>query len=198
MQFLIMIAIAVWIIALELATPKLSDFAARKLCHAGCGAGMMLLDPTQLAARVFVWCVAASSIAMTWGLSPLPPFRFSRPRDIGVTAYLTLVSGWFALQLPPTILAPVFFADPAGAVFGKFCSRRLGRWNPAWFQQKTVCGSLAVFGLTLASVGVGYPCSTARRLAVSAAAALAEAVGGDFDNLALAAVVLLGWAWSSP
>ena len=68
--------------------------------------------------RIFVWLVSASSIAMTWNLSPLPAFRFSRPKDIGVTVYLCLVSVWFLQQLPAPILAPVFFADPAGAVIG--------------------------------------------------------------------------------
>jgi len=189
-----MLAIAVWIIALEFATSLFSSFAARKLCHAGCGAGMMLLDPTHLGARIFVWSVAAGSIAMTWGLSPIPPFRFARLSDVGVTAYLTLVSAWFALQLPPTILAPVFFADPAGAVVGKACSQRFGRFNLAWYQHKTVCGSLAVFAFTLFSVT--YSCTTLQRVAIAAAAALAEAVGGEYDNLALATVVLIGWAWT--
>ena len=34
------------------------------------------------------WAVAASSIALTWDLLPLPPFRFASPRDVGVTVYL--------------------------------------------------------------------------------------------------------------
>ena len=59
----------------------------------------------------------------------------------------------FALWVLVALLAPLFFADPAGAVVGKFCSRRLGRrLNPAWFQQKTVCGSLAVFTTSTACV----------------------------------------------
>ena len=91
----------------------------------------MLLDPSIWLDRVFVWCVAASSIAMTWGLSPIPAFRFSRPNDIGVTAYLSLVSVWFYLGLPPPVLAPVFFADPAGAIVGKSAASLLGpKWNP--------------------------------------------------------------------
>lgn len=112
-----MATIGLWVLFLAYASQGLlSDFHARKLCHAGCGLGMMLLDSTRLDARLFVWSVAASSIAMTWNLSPLPPFRFARPRDVGITVYLILVSCWFYAKLPPTILAPLFFADPAGAV----------------------------------------------------------------------------------
>jgi hypothetical protein len=116
-QQMTMATIGLWVLFLAYASQGLlSDFHARKLCHAGCGLGMMLLDSTRLDARLFVWSVAASSIAMTWNLSPLPPFRFARPRDVGITVYLILVSCWFYASLPPTILAPLFFADPAGAV----------------------------------------------------------------------------------
>ena len=150
----------------------------------------MLLDSASLECRLFVWAVAGSSIAMTWGVSPLPSFRFSSPRDVGVTVYLCLVSAWFFLQLPAPILAPLFFADPAGAVVGKWCSRNL-TWNPRVYEQKTFCGSLAVLLLTLATIS--YPCSLTARVLIAVCATVAEAVGGQYDNLAIAVVVLLGW-----
>ena len=135
--------------------------------------------------------MAVSSIAMTWDLSPLPPFRFSRPRDVGVTLYLLLVASWFAMQLPIQVLAPVFFADPAGAVVGKYFSRNHPKLNPAWYQKKSVLGSLAVFLFTFATIS--YPVTLGARLCLAGLALLAEALGGDYDNLALAAVVLGGW-----
>ena len=192
----VMLTISIWIVLLECTARGLrhfswSAFVTRKLCHAGCGLGIMLLDPAVLADRLFVWGVAASSILMTWGMSPIPAFRFSRPRDVGVTAYLGLVSCWFYLRLSPPILAPVFFADPAGAIVGKGAARLLGERNPRWYQQKTLAGSLAV--LALIYLTISYPCTTLQRGAISLAAALAEAFGGDYDNLALAAVVLIGW-----
>ena len=187
-----MAALVVWIGSLELTPTLLSNFAARKLCHAGCGLGILLLNSTHAHSRWFVYAVAAGSIAMTWNVSPLPPFRFSRPSDIGITVYLLLVSLWFYLRLPIRILAPLFFADPAGAVVGKACSRALGpRLNPTWFQQKTVAGTVAVFALTFASIT--FDCTTTARLQIAAISAVAEGVGGDFDNLAIAAVVLAGW-----
>merc|ERR1712195_25806 len=155
------------------------------------GLDVMMLDPTALSARLFVWLVAALSITMTWELSPLPAFRFSRPKDKGVTIYLLLVSIWFYLQLPPMILAPVFFADPAGAVVGRACTRHFPRYNPAWYGQKSVCGSLAVFLLTFCTIS--FPCDLIERIAIANAATIAEAFGGDYDNLALATTVLIGW-----
>ena len=191
-QHVVMLTIVMWIVFLEYLTRGLlSNFASRKLCHAGCGAGMMMLESSRLDARCFVWAVAASSIAMTWDLSPLPAFRFSRPQDVGVTAYLSLVSVWFYLQLPAPILAPVFFADPGGAVVGKLCSHFIPHLNPRWCGRKTVLGSAAVLGLTY--VSIAFECSAAARAAIAVLAMLAEAVGGDYDNLALAAVVLAGW-----
>merc|ERR1711972_327726 len=117
---------------------------------------MGLLDPTDMCARLFVYTVAVSSIAMTW-LTLLLTFRFARSRDVGVTGYLFLVSAWFALRLPPTVFAPVFFADPAGAVVGKACSNFLPQFNRRWYGGKTICGTAAVFALTWATIG--FPCS---------------------------------------
>ena len=155
----------------------------------------MLLDSTLPSNKHFVYLVSLSSILMTWNLLPLlPPFRFSRPNDVGITAYLLLVSLWFSLSLPPSLLRPLFFADPAGAVVGKFFTSRFPRLNPAWLGAKTVLGSLSVAAVTYLTLP--FPASASLRLAVSAAAAVAEAVGGEYDNLALGAAVLAGWRWS--
>mmetsp|Transcript_30359 Transcript_30359/g.66581 ORF Transcript_30359/g.66581 Transcript_30359/m.66581 type:complete len:240 (-) Transcript_30359:54-773(-) len=185
-----------WILALEHGLrQRVSPFVARKLCHAGCGLGIMLMDSSQLRARLFIWAVAASSIAITWNLAPIPAFRFARPRDVGVTTYLLLVSVWFYMQLPAQILAPVFFADPAGAIVGKFASTYIPRYNPRWYQQKTLLGSTAVFLLTFATIA--YECTLRKRVLVAVAAMLAEAVGGELDNLALACVVVFSWLAST-
>ena len=187
----IMALITLWIGFLEWGSRRLlSNFAARKLCHAGCGMGFLQLDAAKPECRSFVWAVAVSSVALTWDLLPLPPFRFANPRDVGVTVYLALISAWFYLQLPATILAPLFFADPAGAVVGKWASRTLPA-NPRVYGQKTACGSLAVLLATFATTT--YPCSLAARTLIAASAALAEALGGAYDNLAIAVVVIAGW-----
>ena len=105
--------------------------------------------------------------------------------------YLLLVSVWFYLQLPSSLLAPLFFADPAGAIVGKACSRNFPQYNPKWYGDKTIAGSAAVFLLTF--ISITFPCSVLARLRIAATAAVAEGIGGDFDNLAIAIVVLGGW-----
>jgi dolichol kinase len=82
----------------------------------------------------------------------------------------------------------VFLADPAGAVFGKWMSAHFPKSNTRWIGQKTLMGSLAVF---LASfVSLYKPHGLLNRLAVSALAMIAEAVGGSMDNLMIAVVVI--------
>jgi hypothetical protein len=154
---------------------------------------MMLLDSSRLDSQLFVWAVSISSILMTWNLSPIPPFRFARARDVGITGYLVLVSFWFWLSLDPTILAPLFFADPAGAVVGKWASRVLGsQVNYPWYGKKTIVGSAAVFVMTF--VTITFTSSVYERLVISSAATFVEAIGGDYDNLGIAAVVLYAWS----
>ena len=60
-----------------------------------------------------------------------------------------------------------------------------------WYQEKTVAGSLAVFTITHATIG--YSVTSSQRLLLAALATVGEALGGEFDNLVLAAVVFLGW-----
>jgi dolichol kinase len=168
----------------------LSAFAARKLCHAGSGVITMMLNCNVLLCRLFIYAVAAGSLTMNWELLPklLPNFWFGAPRDKGITLYLVLVATWVYAGLPLRILAPVFLADPAGAVVGKFMSHKFPKNNKKWFGSKTVAGSLAVCLVTFASLD--SPVQLAPRAFVSMLAALGEALGGAYDNLVIAAVVV--------
>ena len=80
-------------------------------------------------------------------------------------------------------------------VLGKAVSKQFPRLNPAWYQRKTVAGSLAVLLFTYFSIM--FPCTILQKWSIAVAAAVAEAVGGDYDNLVLAAVVLGSWVWTS-
>ncbi|CAJ1363753.1 unnamed protein product [Effrenium voratum] len=169
-----------------------SLFAARKACHAGSGALMLLLDSRDPLARGFIYLVVASSLAMTWRLVPkwVPSFRFGDVYDVGISVYLVIVAFWFYMQQPVGALAPLFFADPAGAVVGKFCSKR--GCNRAWWENKTIMGTLAVFLVAYASLDVP---DFAGRVLLALVCALAEAFGGKtFDNAVIAVPALSGWA----
>ena len=167
----------------------LNPFITRKLVHTGCGYMILQLIPEQLLDRHFIYAVSITSIIMTWWPKSPIKFKFTRPNDVGVTAYLCIVSLWFYLGLSPKILRPVFFADPAGAIVGKAMSR-LGlnaRWSKS--TQKTVLGSLAVFAVTYYTAC----CAPELRLITAFAASGVEGLGGDWDNVGVAAVVVASY-----
>jgi hypothetical protein len=67
------VAFITWLI---LGKKHLSAFAARKLCHAGSGVIMMMLNCDAILCRLFVYAVALGSLAINWQLLPkfLPNF----------------------------------------------------------------------------------------------------------------------------
>jgi hypothetical protein len=168
----------------------LTAFAARKLCHAGSGCVLMLLNCNYICSRWFVYALSIGSLIMNWEVFPslLPNFWFGTARDKGITIYLVLVSLWVYLGWSLRILAPVFFADPAGAVVGKWMTHHFPKDNKKWIGDKTFIGSFAVFLVTF--ISLYRPVATLPRVVVSILATLAEAVGGSFDNLMIALVVV--------
>jgi len=145
------------------------------------------LLPNESLDRHFVYLVSVSSILMTWLPDSPVKFKFTRPKDVGVTAYLVIVSLWFFLRMDPVILGPVFFADPAGALVGKGMSR-LGL-NARWGSQtsKTVFGTAAVFVVTYFTAS----CREELKVGTAAAAAVVEGLGGEWDNVGVAGVVVV-------
>ncbi|CAK0819926.1 unnamed protein product [Prorocentrum cordatum] len=165
----------------------ISDFHARKLTHAGTGLLLLQLDSRDTLARCFVYAIGIGAMLVTWELVPkIKPFRFQRKRDVGMTVYMIVAMFWFYYELPIRVLAPMFFADPMGAVVGKYLSSNK-MWNPVWWRQadtqKTLFGSGAVLFFTV--ISFAPPATLAQRLAIGAACVLAEALGGAYDNLLL-------------
>lgn len=173
----------------------LSNFQARKICHAGTGLMLLQLDSRQQEVRWLVYVFGICSLAMTWEIHPkLRPFRFGKTRDIGMTAYMLVAMLWFSLEMPIHVLAPMFFADPAGAIVGRYLSsmKDQGVINPVWWSRggttKTLGGSGAVLFFTM--VTFANPATFLQRLLVGVMAVLAEAIGGAYDNLLLVIVVV--------
>jgi len=168
-----------------------SEFAARKLTHTVSGFLILFLDPNDVIARYSVFAVVISSVLMTWGVTRvigIEPFRFGKEGDIGVTVYVILVGTWFFFRLPPAALSPLFFADPAGAVVGKNVE------SPKIYGKKSVAGSTAVFVFIVATLLAFYPPMSLLKVAILAVSGtLAELVGGDYDNLCIAVVVIGGF-----
>lgn len=200
--FLLLVEIVFLLVLQFVPETHLSNFAARKTCHACTGMLVFTLNPADDSARMAVWLMGFGLLLMTWDYTKqlgIPPFRFGTTRDIGISVYIVIVMAWFHARMPPAALAPLFFADPAGAVVGKFLSRKVPKQNPRWYSNKTVGGSCAVCIVTFLALTVFYPPIPVHwRLLLSIVAMLAEAVGGAYDNLCQAAVVLLGYYYLVP
>lgn len=177
-----------WVTFMAKSPPDcISNFHARKLTHAGTGLLLLQLDSRDPLIRWFVYAVGTGAMLVTWELVPkIKPFRFQRPRDVGMTVYMIVAMFWFYNELPIRVLAPMFFADPMGAVVGKYLSSNK-MWNPVWWRQadtqKTLFGSAAVLFFTV--ISFAPPATLAQRLAIGVACVLAEALGGAYDNLLL-------------
>ena len=169
----------------------LSAFAARKSCHMLSGACMILIGSEEPICRYFVYAVTVVSLAMTWEVFPraLPPLWFGAAKDVGITVYLLVVCLWFYMQLPVSVLAPIFFADPAGAIVGRYMSRKYAKMNLKWIGDKTIFGSLAVFIVTFFTASV----DNQNRYYVALASTIGEAIGGKYDNLVVAVIAIGAW-----
>ena len=187
---LLMVFEAMYLPWLMLDKKNLTPFAARKLCHAGSGIVMMFLNCDVLLCRIFIYLSSMVSLVMNWEVFPsiFPNFWFGTARDKGITLFLVLVSLWVYLGLPLRVLGPVFLADPAGAVVGKYMSTVFPKGNKKWIGSKTLAGSVAVFVVTFASLY--SPRDPLTRGAVALLATLGEALGGAYDNLVIALVVV--------
>ncbi|PFH32646.1 phosphatidate cytidylyltransferase [Besnoitia besnoiti] len=178
-----MIAVVVALAVFQF-TPKhkLSDFAARKLTHVSMGTLLLLLKQEgklrHLYVKLFILLVATLSILS----SLFKPFRFAKQNDRGVILFNVLVGLWTLFDLPLATLAPMFYADPSGAVVGRLVESR------KWIGEKTVAGSAAVFVVTFLSA---YTVTCLwHRLVLAALCTILEATGGDCDNLLMSLPVI--------
>jgi len=167
----------------------ISQFLARKICHAFSGVMMLHLDMEDWMARYFVYSVVASSLVMVWQVGVNFNFRFSTTRDIGVSVYLGIVTCFFYTQTPLEIINPVFLSDPLGAIVGKSLNQ-LNIYNPKWIKDKTLGGSLAVFCATLLTLSYG---SWYYRLLLSLIVTIVEGITLQFDNLFITLTVVTGY-----
>ena len=103
----------------------LSNFGARKLCHSFSGFMMLHLNSDDPLARYFVYSVAVSSLVMVWEIGINFRFRYAKPRDVGISVYLIIVVLFFYHRIPLEVIKPVFFADPLGALVGRYLSEQV-------------------------------------------------------------------------
>eukprot|EP00914_Ancora_sagittata_P014553 GHVO01028437.1.p1 GENE.GHVO01028437.1~~GHVO01028437.1.p1 ORF type:complete len:155 (+),score=19.62 GHVO01028437.1:144-608(+) len=133
---------------------------------------LILMIQQTVPIRAFVVVVSVAVVVKVWFFRP---FRYARPRDIGITMYTLILIVWAGCGWDFRNLATMFFADPCAAIVGRSVA------SPKWIGNKTVAGSLTALVVTAIVLSRTVPLSD--RIALAFSVAFLEAVGGPYDNL---------------
>ena len=115
--------------------PFLAPWQSRKVLHMCTGTLLMLSDASDPLFRFGVYGVTAAVLA---SVGSTRTFHFAAVRDVGIMSYLTFCSVVAWLGVPFWRMAPLFFADPWGAIVGRTIV------TPKLVGDKSVGGTLAV------------------------------------------------------
>ena len=151
--------------------PWLKDWQSRKVLHMGTGTLFILSDVEDPYVRIGIYIVAFVNVAaITRSLS----FHFADKGDIGIISYLLLCSFVAFMQIPFYKIAPLFYADPFGAIVGRTIETQ------KLVGSKSVGGTAAVF--VVAFLTLFDTPDLLVRLFCAAFIAFIELVSGKLDN----------------
>jgi dolichol kinase len=105
--------------------------------------------------------------------------------DIGITGYCISLVIISSLKIPPSYMLPLFLSDPIGFLVGYSVP------SPSWYRQKTILGSLGVLLSCYLVTWNFTPMNSLHCCVLSLAVTLVEALGAEYDNLAIFAVLLV-------
>ena len=159
--------------------PWLQPWQSRKVLHMGTGTLFMLADMTDVWVRLSVYGMALVVMAAVGSRST---FHFAEVGDIGIVSYLFFCAITAFLRIPFWQMAPLFYADPSGAIVGRSVR------TPKLVGEKSVGGTLAV-GVVAALTMFHTPWTT--RLLHGTAIATIELFAGKWDNPAISTYLLL-------
>ena len=158
----------------------LPGWGSRKVLHITTGLLLMQCSVFDPAFQYATYAVTLLAVLAIWNVEQV--LHFAAKRDVGVTNYLIFCSLCVALRIELKFCAPLFLADPAGAIVGK-------NWKTAKLVgDKSVGGTLAVF-LTAAASLIETPLWG--RLLSGLIICIIEAVSGKFDNPLIGAYLLV-------
>lgn len=153
--------------------PFLVSWQSRKVLHMGTGTLYILSNVHDPHVRLGMYAVTALNVV---GLFNVRTFHFADLKDVGIISYLLLCSLVAYLQIPFWHIAPMFYADPFGAIVGRTTR------SAKLVGSKSVNGTLAVgvvAFLTLFDTDVRW------RLVHAGVIAAIELFCGKWDNPAI-------------
>ena len=157
----------------------LAPWQSRKVLHMGTGTLYILSDVHDPYLRYGIYAVSALNIV---AVALWRPYSFSARGDVGITSYLALCACIAYLQIDFWRMAPMFYADPAGALVGRTVS------SPELYGGKTLAGTAAVFAVAALTL---WGHALAERIALGAAIACIELFAGKWDNPCIGGLLLL-------
>lgn len=161
--------------------PFLPGWGSRKALHMGMGTLLILCDMNDWLIRASVY---AASAIVCGSAQFMRPLHFAEVRDPGITSYLCFVSMCVACGIPLSSIAPLFYADPSGAIVGRNVD------SPKLVGSKSAAGTLAVATVAaLTLFGVPWPLRAFHGIVL----ALIELFGGKWDNPLMGTYLVLIW-----
>ena len=146
------------------------SWGSRKILHMGTGTLLMMCDVNDPSFQWATYCVTAIAVVVVWNTK----LHIADVRDVGIINYLVFCSLSVFLRIQLVYMAPLFYADPFGAIVGRLTD------SPKLVGSKSVNGTLAVFMVaTLSFVETSF----LTRLVSGGIVAIIELVSGKLDNV---------------
>jgi dolichol kinase len=184
MQAITMALMSLPLLAFVFLNPcRLPSYMVRKALHMGTGTLLIMVDPSD---PLLPW--GMHSVTALFVLTVcVRELHISDLYDVGIINYLLACSICVAFHVRFSAMAPLFYADPLGALVGRnLRTKKL-------VGSKSVGGTLAVFVTAALTVAEStWP----MRLWSGFLISMLELFGGKMDNVLIAGYLFLRYAYS--
>jgi len=162
----------------------IKPWISRKMVHIGIGTLLLNADITDpyVVNTIYSSCFLGTAYITNQGLKQISDGRKNDGfiKDIGVFGYIVACFTCLLLTVPYDEIAPLFYADPAGAIVG-----RTTNTTKIW-ENKTIAGTNAVFCTSLLTTHGEIP----EKIFVATIITMIELFGGKIDNSLIAAFLI--------
>jgi dolichol kinase len=162
--------------------PWLESWQSRKVLHIGTGTLYIYSDLSNDYVRYGIYIVSLVNII---GLTTMQTFHFADLKDKGIISYLAICALVAYLQIPFVNIAPMFYADPFGAIVGRMTT------SAKLVGSKSVNGTLAVGVVAFATL---FYTPLTQRIFHSFMIAMIELFSRKWDNPMIGMYLLLKYA----
>ena len=165
----------------------IAPWISRKIVHIGVGTLLLNADVSdpEVVTGIYAASTAVAGYTTFKGFEQLSAGRETEGvvKDMGIFSYAIACCSCLALSIPYQAMAPLFYADPAGAIVGRLSQNT----TIPLYQDKSVQGTVAVFTAAALSTDQELP----EKLLVGILVATIELFGGKIDNSLIALFLMI-------